>query len=89
MKKDTEKWCNFHKRPWHKNIDFHSKKSLVVEVKSSESNVGFYFDSKLEKGRHIINAELSATVATTKIHPDEPDEPEEGDHLFHSDMWVK
>jgi hypothetical protein len=31
----------------------------------------------------------SATVATTKIHPNELDEPEEGEHLFHSQMWVK
>jgi hypothetical protein len=28
-------------------------------------------------------------VATTKLQPGEPDEPEEGEHLFHSQMWVK
>jgi hypothetical protein len=33
--------------------------------------------------------EPSATVATTKLQPGEPDEPEEGEHLFHSQMWVK
>jgi hypothetical protein len=31
----------------------------------------------------------SAIIATTKIHPSELDEPEEGEHLFHSQMWVK
>jgi hypothetical protein len=33
--------------------------------------------------------EPSATIATTKLHPGEPDKPEEGEHLFHSQMWVK
>jgi hypothetical protein len=33
--------------------------------------------------------EPSATVATTKLQPGEPDDPEEGEHLFHSQMWVK
>ena len=30
-----------------------------------------------------------ATVATTKLQLDEPNEPKEGEHLFHSHMWVK
>jgi hypothetical protein len=33
--------------------------------------------------------EPSATIATTKLQPGELDEPEEGEHLFHSQMWVK
>jgi hypothetical protein len=33
--------------------------------------------------------EPSATIATTKVQPSEPKEPEEGEHLFHSQMWVK
>jgi hypothetical protein len=37
-----------------------------------------------KKGDRIIDAEPSATIATTKVHPSEPDEPEEGEHLFHS-----
>jgi hypothetical protein len=61
----------------------------VAEVKSSESDVDSKYKSKLEKGRHIIDAKPSAIVATTKIHPGEPDEPEEGEHLFNSQIWVK
>jgi hypothetical protein len=26
---------------------------------------------------------------TTTIQPEEPEDPEEGEHLFHSQMWVK
>jgi hypothetical protein len=62
---------------------------LVAEVKASESDVGSDSESEPEKGRQIIDAEPSATIATTKVHPGEPDEPEEGEHLFHSQMWVK
>jgi hypothetical protein len=61
----------------------------VAEVKASESYVGSESESEPERGRHIIDAEPNATVATTKLHPDEPDEPEEGKRLFHSQMWVK
>jgi hypothetical protein len=28
-------------------------------------------------------------VMTTTIQPEEPTDPEEGEHLFHSQMWVK
>jgi hypothetical protein len=61
----------------------------VAEVKASESDVGSDSESEPEKGRQIIDTEPSATISTTKIHPSEPDEPEEGEHLFHSQMWVK
>jgi hypothetical protein len=61
----------------------------VAEVKASESDVGFNSESKLEKGRRIIDAEPNATVATTKIQPGELDELEESERLFHSHMWVK
>jgi hypothetical protein len=33
--------------------------------------------------------ELSATVSTTKLQWGEPNKPDEGEHLFHSHMWVK
>jgi hypothetical protein len=39
-KKDTEKWCDFHKIPWHNTNEFRSKKYLVAEVKNSESDAG-------------------------------------------------
>jgi hypothetical protein len=60
----------------------------VAEVKAFESDAVFDSESKPERGRRIIDVEPSATVVTTKIHPDEPDEPEEGERLFHSQMWV-
>jgi hypothetical protein len=33
--------------------------------------------------------EPSFTITTTKLYPSEPDEQKEGEHLFHSQMWVK
>jgi hypothetical protein len=62
---------------------------MVPKVKASESDVGFDSESKLERGRWIIEAKPSATITTTKIHLGEPDEAEEGKHLFHLKMWVK
>jgi hypothetical protein len=81
---DIGKWCDFHKIPWHNIVDFHSKKSLVAEVKAYESNAGFESESKSERGRQIIDVEPSSTISTTKLYLGEPDEPEEGEWLFHS-----
>jgi hypothetical protein len=61
----------------------------VVKVKSSESNADSYSEPKPERGIWIIDIEPSATIATTKLQPGELDKPEEGEHLFHSQMWVK
>jgi hypothetical protein len=58
-------------------------------MKASESDPGSDSDSDPDKVKWIIDAEPSATVTTTKIHPNEPEESEEGEHLFHSQMWVK
>jgi hypothetical protein len=61
----------------------------VAAVKASDSDVGSHSEPEPERGRWIIDAELSATVATTKLQLSEPNEPEEGERLFHSQMWVK
>jgi hypothetical protein len=54
-RKDTRKWCNFHKSPWHNTVDCRSNKSLVVKVKASESNEGYDSEPEPERGRHIID----------------------------------
>jgi hypothetical protein len=58
----------------------------VAELKASKSEVDFDSESNPEGGKKIIDVEPSATVTTTKFRPSEP---EEGEHLFHSEMWVK
>jgi hypothetical protein len=60
----------------------------VAEVKAYESDVGSNSEPKLERRRWIIDMEPSVVVATTKLQPSELDESEEGEHLFHSQMWV-
>ena len=37
-KKDTGKWCKFHKSPWHNTDECRSKQSLVAEIKSLDSD---------------------------------------------------
>jgi hypothetical protein len=88
-KKDIRKWCEYHKIPWHNTEECRSKKSLMDELKASNSKVDSDSESNLEGGKQIIDVEPSATITTTKVQPSEPEEPEEGEHLFHSQMWVK
>jgi hypothetical protein len=88
-KKDTRKWCDFHKSPWHNTDNFHTKQLLVAKVKASESDVGSQSNPELERGIHIIDVESNAIVSTTKLQTGELDDLEEGECLFHSQMWVK
>jgi hypothetical protein len=88
-KKDTEKWCDFHKIPWHNTDECRSKQSLVAEIKDKEPNPDSESDSENTGKGQIIDADPTAIVATTTIQPEELTDPEEGEHLFHSQMWVK
>jgi hypothetical protein len=66
-----------------------SKQLLVDEIKDKESNPDSESDSENTGKRQIIDADPTAIVATAAIQLEEPTDPEEGEHLFHSQMWVK
>ena len=61
----------------------------MAEVKDKESNPDSEYDPENIANRQIIDADPTATVVTTTIQLEEPLDPEEGEHLFHSQMWVK
>jgi hypothetical protein len=61
----------------------------MVDLKDFESEANSDFESNPEGGKQIIDVEPSATFSTTKVQPSELEEPKEGEHLFHSQMWVK
>jgi hypothetical protein len=69
------KWCEYHKIPWHKTEECHSKKSLLVELKASDSEANSDSESNPEGGKWIIDVKPSATVATTKVWPRKLEEP--------------
>jgi hypothetical protein len=85
-KKDTRKWCEYHKIPWHNIEECHSKQLVVVELKDFKSEEDSESESNTEGGKQIIDVEPSAIVSTTKVQPSEPEELEEGERLFHSKM---
>jgi hypothetical protein len=61
----------------------------VVVIKDKEPNIDSEYDSKnIGKGQ-IIDVDPTAIVVTATIEPEEPTDLEEGEHLFHSQMWVK
>jgi hypothetical protein len=88
-KKDTGRWCDFHKIPWHNTNECLLKQSLVAEIKDKESNPDSESNSENTGKGQIIDADPTANVATATIQPEEPTDPEEGECLFHSQMWVK
>jgi hypothetical protein len=75
MKKDTGKWCEYHKSPWHNTNECCSKQSLMVEMKDSKSEVDSNFESNPEGGKQIIDVEPSAMGATNRVQPRKLEEP--------------
>jgi len=61
----------------------------VAEIKDQEPDPDSKSDSENTDGRHIIDADPTAIVATATIQPEEPINPKEGGRLFYSQMWVK
>jgi hypothetical protein len=61
----------------------------VVEIKGKDPNLDSEFDSENNGKIYIINAGPTTTVVIATIQPEEPTDPEVGEHLFHSNMWVK
>ena len=64
----------------------------MSEIKYSESDPDFNYEKNptaTDNGKQIIDAYLTATVATAQTQLEEPEESEVEERLFHSQMWVK
>jgi hypothetical protein len=62
---------------------------LLVETKTSDSDVDSNSDSELNESKQITDTEPSVAITTTKVQPKKPEEPKEGQRHFHSEMWMK
>jgi hypothetical protein len=60
----------------------------VAEVKDNELNPNSEYDPENIENKQIINVDPIVTVVTAIIQLEEPVDPKEGEHLFHSQMWV-
>jgi hypothetical protein len=61
----------------------------VADIKDKELNPDSESDSKNNGKGNIIDVDPTAIFTTASIQPEELTDPKEGDHLFHSQMWVK
>ena len=61
----------------------------MAEIKDKDLNPDSRFDSKNIDRRKIIDVDPIVIVATATIQLEEPIDLEKGEHLFHSQMWVK
>jgi hypothetical protein len=66
-----------------------AQKIIGLKIKDKDLNPDSESDSENTGKRQIIDTDPTAIVVTTTIQPEEPTDPEEGEHLFHSHMWVK
>ena len=78
-KKDTGKWCDFHKIPQHNTNECRSKHSLVVEIKDRELNHDSESDFENTGKGKIIDIDPTTIIATATIQREEPRDPKEGE----------
>jgi hypothetical protein len=55
-KKDTGKWCDFHKNPWQNTDECRSIQLLEAKLKDKKTNPDLDPDSENNKRRQIIDA---------------------------------
>ena len=68
--KDTGKWCDFQKIPWHTTDECLSKLSFLAKIKDNDLNPHSESDSDNTGKGQIINANPTAIVATATIQFD-------------------
>jgi hypothetical protein len=61
----------------------------VAEIKYKDLNPDSEFDYENTRKRQIIETDPTAIVVIATIQLEELTDPKEGEHLFHSQMWVK